>query len=74
MNKDPQAFSDWLQTHRELMQLEASFTALAMQAAEGEYPEEQLAKQRAVLEATRAICAAAYQRAFPHAVPQGRKT
>jgi hypothetical protein len=49
MSKDPQAFGDWLQTHRELMQMEASFTVLAMQAAEGIYPEEQLAEQRAEL-------------------------
>jgi len=74
MNTDPQAFGDWLATHRELMQLEASFTALAIEAAEGKYPEDQLAEQRALLEATRARCAAAYERAFPNAIPQGRKS
>lgn len=70
MNKDSQAFGDWLRTHRELMQMEASFTACAIQAAEGNYPEDQLAEQRAGLEATRETCAAAYARAFPNAVPR----
>lgn len=74
MSKDPQAFGDWLQTHRKLMQMEASFTVLAIKAAEGEYPEEQLAEQRALLEATRELCAAAYQKAFPNAVPQRKKS
>jgi hypothetical protein len=71
---DSQAFDDWLQAHRELMQMEASFTAIAVQAAEGKYPEEQLAEQRAVLEANRVACAAAYARAFPNAVPRAKKT
>jgi hypothetical protein len=51
------------------MQMEASFTAIAIQAAEGNYPEEQLAEQRSMLEATRTLCAAAYSRAFPNALP-----
>lgn len=71
---DSQAFNDWIQAHRELMQMEMTFTALAVRAAEGDYPEEQLAQERALLEASRERCAAAYARAFPNAVPQGKRT
>jgi hypothetical protein len=71
---DSQAFNDWLQAHRELMQMEMRFTALAIQAAEGNYPEGQLAQERALLEASRELCAAAYERAFPNAVPRGKRT
>lgn len=62
-----QALNDWLQTHRELMRLEAAFTDLAIQAAMGDVPPEELAQQRAVLEGTRELCSAAYRRAFPNA-------
>lgn len=53
--------------------MEASFTVLAMKAAEGEYPEEQLAEKGALLEASRERCAAAYQRAFPNAARRARR-
>jgi hypothetical protein len=60
-----QAFDDWLRTHRELMALEMAFTDLALRAAVGEVPPEELAEKRAVLEGTRALCSVAYKRAFP---------
>jgi hypothetical protein len=60
-----QPFEDWLRTHRELMGLEMAFTEMAIRATTGEISIEELAERRAVLEATRALCTAAYQRAFP---------
>jgi hypothetical protein len=60
-----QPFEDWLRTHRELMGLEMAFTEMAIRAASGEVSVEELAQRRALLEATRALCTAAYQRAFP---------
>jgi hypothetical protein len=61
-----QPFDDWLRTHRELMSLELAFTEMAIRATTGEVSIEELAERRTVLEATRSLCTAAYQRAFPN--------
>ncbi|MBC5785446.1 hypothetical protein H8N03_21035 [Ramlibacter sp. USB13] len=60
-----QAVQDWLQIRRELLQMESEFTTFAIQVANGQESEELLKAKRQVLEATRALCTAAYERAFP---------
>lgn len=60
-----QAVQDWLQIRRQLLDMEAGFTDLAIRVAEGKEAEEVLQVQRQVLEAQRSLCTAAYQRAFP---------
>lgn len=63
MNK--QAVEDWLRVRRELLDMEAAFTTLAIQVAHGEASEDLLQEQRKILEANRELCRAAYQQAFP---------
>jgi hypothetical protein len=58
---------EWLQIHRQLMDLESAFTDLAMRAVHGEVPESQLQQERLRLLTTRELCTAAYERAFPKA-------
>lgn len=60
-----QAVQDWLQIRRELLDMETAFTNLAIRVAQGQESEEVMQAQRQVLEATRELCSAAYQRAFP---------
>lgn len=60
---------EWLRVHRALLDREARFTTLALKAAEGELSLQQLQEERALLEAERDLCAAAYRRAFPGATP-----
>lgn len=60
-----QAVNDWLQIRRQLFEMEASFTTLAIAVTHGTESEEKLQEQRQLLEATRELCSAAYQRAFP---------
>jgi hypothetical protein len=43
-----------------------AFTEMAIRATTGEVSIEELAERRTVLEATRVLCTAAYQRAFPN--------
>lgn len=45
--------------------MEAAFTTLAIRVAEGKESEALLQQQRQVLDATRQLCASAYERAFP---------
>lgn len=59
------AIQDWLAVHRELITREAAFTDLAIQAARGELPMEELDRRRAELVELRNRCAAVYDRAFP---------
>lgn len=63
MNKD--AVEDWLRVRRDLLAKEAAFTDLAIRVAAGDGSEEDLQKQRRVLEGMRELCTAAYERAFP---------
>jgi hypothetical protein len=60
-----EAVQDWLRIRRELLQMETEFTDFAIKVAKGEELEAALQAQRQVLEATRDLCSAAYQRAFP---------
>lgn len=58
---------DWIRVHRELMAKESQFTDLAIRAAHGEIPVEQLDEARAVLLGLRELCNAVYIKAFPNA-------
>ena len=60
-----QAVQDWLRVRRELLDMEAAFTRLAIKVTEGSETEESLQAQRVILEAARERCSAAYHRAFP---------
>jgi hypothetical protein len=60
-----EAIQDWLRIRRELLQMETAFTKLAIKVADGRESEELLLQEREVLEATRALCSAAFKRAFP---------
>jgi hypothetical protein len=64
---------DWLRVHRELMEKEAAFTELAVRAASGEVPQEELDQQREKLMGLRALCTAIYEKAFPKAREQARR-
>jgi hypothetical protein len=59
-----QVMEDWLRVHRQLVELEIAFADLAVRAARGEIPLAELDARRAILMATRALCSAAYERAF----------
>jgi hypothetical protein len=59
---------DWLRVHRTLMAAEAAFTELAMQAAAGELPLEELNRERTSLMQLRAECTSVYESAFPRGV------
>lgn len=61
------AVQDWLQIRRQLLDMEAAFTRLAIRVADGKESEAVLREQRELLEAQRALCTAAYERAFPAA-------
>jgi hypothetical protein len=63
MNND--AVQDWLRIRRNLLDMEATFTSLAIKVANAEESEDLLRQERALLEAQRELCSAAYQRAFP---------
>jgi hypothetical protein len=58
---------EWLEIHRQLIDLESAFTDLAMRAVHGEVPEARLQQERLHLLTTRELCTAAYERAFPKA-------
>lgn len=62
-----QAVEDWLRVRRELLDMEFAFTTLAIKVTEGAETEDTLRQQRAVLQAQRELCTAAYERAFPSA-------
>jgi hypothetical protein len=59
-----QFLDDWLRIHRQLVELEIAFAELALGAARGEVSLTELDARRAILMATRTLCAAAYERAF----------
>ena len=65
MRQTAEHVQQWLQIHRELMELETAFTDLAMRAVHGEVPPDQLQQERLHLLTTRELCTAAYERAFP---------
>jgi hypothetical protein len=69
-----QAVQDWLQIRRHLLEMEAAFTTLALKVAGGEESEDLMQQQRQVLEATRELCTAAYERAFPKSAGTGSAT
>jgi hypothetical protein len=60
-----EAVEDWLRTRRELIKMEVAFTQLALRVAGGEESEQVLQHERQVLEGTRELCTAAFQKAFP---------
>jgi hypothetical protein len=64
-----EAVQDWLKVRRHLLEMETSFTDLAIRVAAGEETEEALQERRRMLEATRSLCSAAYARAFPQRLP-----
>lgn len=63
-----EAVQDWLRVRRLLLEMEASFTSLAVRVAGGEVPEAVLLEQRVHLEGMRELCTAAYEKAFPPSV------
>jgi len=63
--KAPSPVEDWLRVHRALLEKEAAFTDLALQAASGQVSLEHLNEEREDLMALRARCTAAYEKAFP---------
>ena len=67
MRQQAEPVQEWLQIHRELMQLETAFTDLAMRAVHGEVAADRLQQERLHLLAMRELCTAAYERAFPKA-------
>jgi hypothetical protein len=60
-----EAVQEWLRIRRDLLDREAEFTSLAIKVANGAESEDRLQQERALLEANRELCTAAYQRAFP---------
>lgn len=66
-----QAVQDWLQIRRQLLDMETAFTQIAIRVMEGNETEQVLQERRERLEAQRALCAAAYERAFPAARASG---
>lgn len=56
---------EWLKVHRELMEREANFAAIALKAAAGEISVAELDEARKELLAMREHCNAIYARAFP---------
>lgn len=66
-----EAVQEWLRVRRNLLEMEASFTSLAISVASGEAAEDLLQQQRQLLEAQRELCTAAYLRAFPERGPDG---
>lgn len=71
---DRSLVDDWLRVHRQLMTQESEFTNLAMRAAQGEVPVEELDEARAKLLGLRELCNAVYARAFPGATGQHQPT
>lgn len=65
MSQQAEHVREWLQIHRELVELETAFTDLAIRAVDGEVPTEQLQQERLHLLTTRELCTSAYERAFP---------
>lgn len=63
--RNSKAVQDWLRVHRLLMDKEAAFTELAMQAAAGEIAIEVLDEERRALMTLRAHCTVVYEAAFP---------
>jgi hypothetical protein len=57
---------DWLRIRRELLEMEAAFTDLAIRVASGQAAVQELDERRGKLEAMREVCSAAYRKAFPH--------
>lgn len=64
-----EAVQAWLRVRRDLLSMEATFTDLAISVANGIATEEELRRARQLLEAHRALCSAAYERAFPPSPP-----
>lgn len=58
---------DWLKIHRELIDAETAFTDLAIKAANGSVPAEDLDAARKSLLALRELCSVIYLKAFPNA-------
>jgi hypothetical protein len=56
---------EWIRVHRLLMEKEASFTDLALRAASGSVPLEELDAERQELMRLRAQCTSVYEKAFP---------
>jgi len=69
-----EAVQDWLRIRRKLLDMEASFTSLAISVASGQAEEHLLQQQRQLLEAQRVLCTAAYLRAFPERAAEGAPT
>jgi hypothetical protein len=59
---------EWLRVHRALVAAEAAFTDLAMQAAAGDLPLDELSRERVSLMRLRSHCTEVYERAFPSGV------
>jgi hypothetical protein len=60
----------WLQVHRELMEREAAFTDLALQAATGALAVAELEGERRKLMDLRTFCVSMYAKAFPKRASQ----
>jgi hypothetical protein len=68
MRQQAEHVQEWLQIHRQLVELETAFTDLAIRAVQGDVPPDQLQRERIHLITTRELCTAAYERAFPKSV------
>ena len=66
-----ESVQDWLRVRRSLLDMEAAFTSLAIEVAEGKGSPQVLQQQRALLEDMRAACSAAYERSFGKAARPG---
>jgi hypothetical protein len=60
-----QKVQDWLRIRRELLEMEAAFTDLAVRVATGQGDEQELRERRSELEGIRELCSLAYRQAFP---------
>ena len=59
------AVEEWLQIRRRLIELETEFTDKAIKALDGGITSKELESHRQALIEARALCSAAYSRAFP---------
>lgn len=62
---EPTPVQEWIRVHRLLIEKEAAFTDIALKAAAGQLPLEELYRERELLMEMRDFCKVVYDRAFP---------
>jgi len=65
IDQDVRAVEDWFLVYRQLMERENAFSGVALRAAAGEIPPEELDAEREALEEMRSLCTAVFRKAFP---------